>query len=314
MPVAFVGILVAIKNAFEDSDSFRAETIPAIIPGDDMTFTPLTFGDYVTALQAQRQCVADPNSAQGFSITGIAADGFNWQVPVVKCDSYACEYNGQDASQFCEHAMVAVAPVTANDRGGTERALDFRNWLYDWYPVLRNEQDEMPFDFEFVQVFDSSQAMDNYVTRSDYGNEGVPKIAMGIVWEGNDPKNYVYGLRQNSTNFNSPENAGRPVWTTPDTSRSFDSFARNDFEVCTLLDSAPKLGPLGRSCTGQYVYNGVLAFQRLVGDFILNRTGAAENGYSVAEAGVQFVQFPTRPYEDSGFYASIEGKQYCWCL
>lgn len=300
---------MAIKNAFEDSDSIRAETVPALIPGDNMTFSLLTFGDYVTALQAQRHCVADPKSEQGFSITGIAANGRNWQVPLVKCDSYACKYDGQDASPFCEHAMVAVAPLDANDLGGARRAQDFRDWLYDWYPVLRNEEGKMPFDFDFVQVFDSSVAMDYYVTRSDYGHRGVPKIAMGIVWEGDSPKSYAYRLRQNSTNFNSPENAGRPVWTTPDTSRSLDSFARNDFEVCTLQDSAPKLGPLGRSCTGQYVYNGVLTFQRLVGDFILNRTGAAEKGYSVAEAGVQFVQFPTRPYEDSGFYASIEGKQ-----
>ena len=55
------------------------------------------------------------------------------------------------------------------------------------------------------------------------------------------------------------------------------------------------------------MFNSVLTFQRLVGDYILNRTGAQANGYAVAEAGVQFVQFPTDPYSKSGFYKSIEG-------
>lgn len=63
-------------------------------------------------------------------------------------------------------------------------------------------------------------------------------------------------------------------------------------------------GPLSGSCTGAYVYNGVLTFQRLVGDFILSATGASAS-YPVAEAGVRFVQFPTPEFEDAGFFADI---------
>lgn len=55
------------------------------------------------------------------------------------------------------------------------------------------------------------------------------------------------------------------------------------------------------------MYNGVLTVQRLVGDFILNHTGAAADGYRVSESGVQFVQFPTEAYEQSGFYSAISG-------
>jgi len=54
-------------------------------------------------------------------------------------------------------------------------------------------------------------------------------------------------------------------------------------------------------------YNGVLTFQRLVNDFILVQTGAVDQGYQVAQAGVQFVPFPTRAYVESGFYGTLGG-------
>ena len=53
-------------------------------------------------------------------------------------------------------------------------------------------------------------------------------------------------------------------------------------------------------------YNGVLTFQRLVNDFILESSGASIAGYQVAEGGVQFVPFPTRQYVQSGFYGQLE--------
>lgn len=52
-------------------------------------------------------------------------------------------------------------------------------------------------------------------------------------------------------------------------------------------------------------YNGVLTFQRLVNDFILESTGAGRAGYQVAQGGVQFVSFPTRAYVESGFYGEL---------
>ena len=48
--------------------------------------------------------------------------------------------------------------------------------------------------------------------------------------------------------------------------------------------------------------------QRLIHDFIMNRTGAKENGYYVAEHGVQYAPFPSPEYEANGFYAAISGK------
>jgi hypothetical protein len=54
-------------------------------------------------------------------------------------------------------------------------------------------------------------------------------------------------------------------------------------------------------------YNGVLTFTRLIGDYILDRSGAKSRGYYVSEGGVQYVQFPTKPYTENGFYATIQG-------
>ena len=54
--------------------------------------------------------------------------------------------------------------------------------------------------------------------------------------------------------------------------------------------------------------NGVLTIQRLIGDFILSDSGAAESGYHVAESGVSFSSFPTFAYEESGFFGDIGGQ------
>ena len=133
-------------------------------------------------------------------------------------------------------------------------------------------------------------------------------LQQGIIWEeGNDEMNYLYALRQNSTNFNNPENEGRPgVGTTPKTDTLFDRYAKKD-EVCVPLDGAAEQGRFELSCTGQYMYNGVLTFQRLVGDFILADTTAAEKGYKVADAGVSYIPFPSPEYEEEGFYEAISG-------
>jgi hypothetical protein len=86
-----------------------------------------------------------------------------------------------------------------------------------------------------------------------------------------------------------------------------DSFAKTDFTTCEGEGDGPDQGAMQYSCTGQYMYNGVLTFQRLIGDFILEDTGAKAAGYYVAESGVQFVQFPTQAYEENGFFADIGG-------
>merc|ERR1712226_475819 len=57
----------------------------------------------------------------------------------------------------------------------------------------------------------------------------------------------------------------------------------------------------------KYMYNGVLTIQRLVGDYIIAKTGAANDGFGVAEAGVRYVHFPTAEYEEQGFFSEIGG-------
>lgn len=304
-PVLFVYILVAIKNAAENSETFQPVTIDASFP--DTGITPLTFTDYVTALRAKRMCISGETSGViGFEISGISRQGYNWQVPLVKCNSRLCTNLTQDAAPFCEYSIVAV---TGTDDGGQRRAAEFKTWVETTYPAIVTEG-EMPFRFELVQLFSSPQTMDDYIKSIEYGGISFPKIAMGIVWQGDDALDYKYELRPNSTNFNAPEEFGRPVTqTTPSTLRLVDSFARNDFSVCVPVDGTPNQGPFQFSCTGQYLYNGVLTFQRLVHDFVIRQSGAADAGTVVAEAGVQFVPFPTKAYVTSGFFESIEGKQ-----
>jgi hypothetical protein len=310
LPIAFIAILVAIKSAIDGSGDGTSDTVSAKLPRNSKAITPLSFGDYVTAMRATRECVKGDDG--DLWISGIDDKGSNWQVPFVKCDSRECDNVGEDAQKFCQYAILAVSPSSSGDDGGLERAEEFRDWIYTRYPDL-NDTSEMPFDFDFVKVFSSPDKMSDYVKSSDYGEKGSPKIAMGVVWDGNSATNYRYRLRQNSTNFNAPEEAGRPVsQTTPDTDREFDSSAKSEDDVCGTQGGSPDQGPYSDSCTGQYLYNGVLTFQRLIGDFILEDTGAKEAGYYVSEAGVQYVEFPTKEYEDSGFFESV-GRTFSIC-
>lgn len=346
--MGFIGVLLGIKSAVEGSSGFEPKTIPADFPVNEDVFTPFTFDDYVTALQAKRVCVAqsivDPSTnavTNYFDITGMPFQGYSWQVPMVKCDPrYVpvvnaafevspffflvqklkempptfirnCVTDGEDGMKYCEFAILALS---GTDEGGVERASLMKDYVMGRYPILTDNQ-SIPVPFDLVQLFDSPLAMDQYVKSADYGNYGFPKIAMGIVFEGNDPDSYLYQVRQNSTNFNNPTAEGRPaVATTPDTTTTFASFAKSDDEPCVPLDGAAEQGDRGYSCTGQYAYNGVLTFQRLVGDFILDQTGAAERGYKMSRSGVQYVPFPTQEYEEEGFYGAIAGKYKMICF
>ena len=252
LPVAFVAILVAIKNAVKDSEGFQSETINATFP--EIAYQPLSFRDYVTAMQADHACVQGINSETGqldFWITGVPDQGDNWQVPFVKCDSRRCTQDGQDATGFCESGIIGVAGSSSNDVGGQSRADDFTSWLYGQYPELGND---MPFEYSIVKKFSEPQEMNNYVKGENYGQTSTPKLVVGIVFEGNGAFDYKYTLRQNSTNFNAPTSEWRPaVTTTPDTSRLFKDYAKDDFDVCSFQDGEAKQGWLQDSCTGRYL-------------------------------------------------------------
>lgn len=92
--MGFVGVLLGIKSAVEGTAGFMPETVPADFPGNENVFTPFTFDDYVTALQAERICeaksVPNPfdnfNEFRYFEMTGMPFQGNGWQVPMLKCD------------------------------------------------------------------------------------------------------------------------------------------------------------------------------------------------------------------------------------
>jgi hypothetical protein len=288
--------------------------LPEYYPKDEAAIIPFSYTDYVIALQAKRVCKLRDDGE--LEITGLHDKGYSWQVPFVKCDSRKCTHVGQDAQPFCEYSFLVVSGSHLEDTGGHERASQFREWMYDKWPILRRQQSGngtsgLPFEFDFVQHFSDPTTMDDYVKRLDYGTDQVPKMAMGIVFDGNSTDAFKYTLRQNSTNLNTPEQTveSQPVsTTTPPTTQLFNNFAKTDLETCTRDRGSARLGYYQNSCTGRYVYNGVIATQRLVGDFILDQTGAAAAGYFVADAGVQFVQFPQRAFTPTGFFSTIQSE------
>jgi hypothetical protein len=226
----------------------------------------------------------------------------------VKCDSRLCREAGQDAFSFCEYLALGLAPSSTDDPVGLQQAEQFRDYIYDRFPVLQDE-DAMPFDFEFVQMFESDQAIEQYVQGDEYGDSTNPKLALAVVFDGvSDPNiNFNYKIRVNSTGYNSPEDEARPATiTTPPTDQLFETYARMDDESCPdIVGGSPNFGPYTTSCTGRYIYNGALTIQRLVHDFIITESGAEANGYFVARNGVQFVPFPHESFVESGFYAQI---------
>ena len=160
-----------------------------------------------------------------------------------------------------------------------------------------------------MKWFNSDAEISSYVTSPNYGKSDFPKIAFAVVFaDGSSEKDYTYTLRQNSTNYNQAESEGRyGQFTTPPTNKEFSYYSNVD-DACTPVGGTADQGPLQASCTGQYLYNGAIAIQRTVQDWILVDSGSADEGMFVSEHGVQFVSFPTKEYTINGFYASIAGR------
>lgn len=307
LPVGFICILLAIKIGVENDASFKPQTQPQIFPGNNLTIIPLSFQDYVSSNQASRICQAttffprysNSNRSWDFEISDFGDN----QNPFLKCDRRRCTVEGEDATDFCEHLILAIAPKTASSSIAVDRADAFATYINTTYPAVTT------MSSRFVKVFDSEQELEKYVTSDNYGKTGFPKMGFGIIFsEGANENDYAYTLRLNSTNFNQPEQEAQPASsTTPPTGRQFSDFANVD-SVCTPEQGGtPDQGILEQSCTGQYLYNGAITMQRTVQDWILEISGTADAGYRVAEHGVQFVSFPTNEFLISGFYSSIEG-------
>ncbi|CAB9505681.1 Retinal-specific ATP-binding cassette transporter [Seminavis robusta] len=304
LPIAFAGLLLWIKNLADDASSFIPTRIPADIPTLYDTLQPLTFSDFVTAIVAKRYCIA--RGGGSFDITGLPDNNYDWQVPFVKCDSRNCQEDGEEAYPYCVYPIMVLAPNDASDTAGRERALNFSSYIDKRYPQLSDpELTHFPNNYSFVQIFDSSKSIDDYVKASDYGTTGKEQIGVAVVFQGNDESNVQYTIRVNSTNINKPEADELTGTTTPNTAKLFDHHAKSD-SVCTPVGASASQGPLSSSCTGQYIYNGFLATQRLVQDYVLAVvTNAKEEGYFVAEHGVRYVKFPSKPYEVKGFYGEL---------
>ena len=247
----------------------------------------------------------DLRGMEYFIQTGVSVINVkDWQVPFLKCDARRCS---EDTNATIVHENYCSFNILALE-GDKDMTSSFKDWVYTEYPQLR-KIDEMA-TFEMIQIFDSEeQTIDEYVVDPAYGySKEVPKIALGVVL-GRNGNNYEYTIRTNSTNFNSPELAGRPVMATqPSTKRRFDNLAREAGNVCSPEGGTAKTGKHKNHCTAQYIYNGALTIQRLVDDWIIADSGAKDSGYFVAENGVSFTDFPSKEYVKDGFYAQIASE------
>ena len=94
--------------------------------------------------------------------------------------------------------------------GAKQRMLRFKSYVEQRYPQLTNRS-LLPFDYDFIQVFDDNDDLDSYITSDVYGSfvdgKYFPKVAIGVVFgdENDGGKSYSYSIRVNSTNFNSEE-------------------------------------------------------------------------------------------------------------
>lgn len=295
-------ILVSIRIALKDDKTFKPTLIEAVYP--DKSISPFSFLDYITAVQTPRTCIKKPDEIarqdvelkqfkflfRTLTISDI--NPFDWPVPFLKCDARKCKVEGEDATDFCEVNLLAIAPMDTMD---PSFAQSFEAWILDTYPLLDSGH-------SFIQPFSSPTDIDEYVTSANYGLPGYPKIALAVIIGGSG-KDYEYTIRTNSTNFNSPDIAQRPgQWTSPSTKKKFRSLARQAEGVCDLEGGTTHLGAYDTYCTAQYMYNGALVIQRLVDDWILFHTGT---NVQISENGVSFVDFPSREYTRDGFYATI---------
>jgi hypothetical protein len=299
-----VCILLAIKKSLEGTAGFSPTTIPAFFPANNVTIIPLSFRDYVTSMQVKRTCEPSLLDKEWpFQIS----DYYDNQNPFLKCDRRRCTEENQDATLFCEYNILALAPPDANSIRGLERAKAFEAYIKSTYPEL--ESNQIPTEYSFVKVFSSDAEISSYISSSTYGTSGYPKIGFAVIFpDGSSEKDYAYILRQNSTNFNQPEKEGRPAQSTsPPTNKQFSYYSNLD-NACTPTGGTADQGRLENSCTGQYLYNGAIAMQRTIQDWILVNSGSEEAGMYVAEHGVQFVSFPIKEYIVNGFYAAIQGK------
>jgi hypothetical protein len=299
-----VCILLAIKKSLEGTAGFSPTTIPAIFPGNSVTVIPLSFRDYVTSMQVKRTCEPSLLDKEWpFQIS----DYYDNQNPFLKCDRRRCTEENQDATLFCEYNILALAPPDISSDRGLERANALEKYVKSTYPEL--ESNRIPIDYSFVKVFSSDAEISSYISASTYGTSGYPKIGFAVIFpDGSSEKDYAYILRQNSTNFNQPEKEGRPAQSTsPPTNKQFSYYSNLD-NACAPTDGTADQGLLQYSCTGQYLYNGAIAMQRMIQDWILVNSGSEEAGMYVAEHGVQFVSFPSREFTINGFYAAIQGK------
>jgi hypothetical protein len=203
LPIVFIAILLAIKASVSDTDGFRQEVVEPTFPASSVI--PLSFADYVKALQVKRVCLED-EEGDSFSISGIPEEGYGWTVPFVRCDARKCKENMAEnlssAIPFCEFPLLGVASSEASADARVEK---FVAYLESSYPIIFNAS-AMPNNRSFVVLFESQTQMETYVKSSSYGNSENPKIGVGIVFSGGtSDREYSYSIRVNSTGFNAPE-------------------------------------------------------------------------------------------------------------
>jgi len=114
LPIAFVGILVAIKGAVEDTDAFAPKEVEADFPSNNDALRLFSFSDYVKALQAKRICTENNDSPPAWAGgrgrgNGRGRDRFDRLLE----ESVPCQDN-LESTDFCEIGGLCECEALVN--------------------------------------------------------------------------------------------------------------------------------------------------------------------------------------------------------
>jgi len=232
--------------------------------------------------------------------------GGSWVV----CDSEKCRREGQDASDFCMVRQIVLAPGDKNSEGEVAIVREFIAWVNDTYPSALLPSQNSTYPPLITDEYEDNAAMESYIASTDYSSAGTKSIGGAIIVTSSTSTSFEYKIRPNSTFFAELGQVIRPLAKTmPNTKILTDRLASSATSVspCSpTQEGGPVLkninsGEGGQpSCYGLYILNGGLGLGRLVGDFLVHHnTGGEAN---VAEAGVNFVNYPSKESYTAGFW------------
>jgi len=188
--------------------------------------------------------------------------------------AWLCYIGGGTSFQFsstsCQSLMFAVVPESSSNQTQVDAANEFQAYWVKRYPAIEDR----------LLYFEDSNALDDYMQGSSYGDVANPPLGLGIVFNAAAPS-WRYSIRVNRT-ANYGDNG--PIRNIPSTSSNAKTV--DNLQV-GLSDY-----------TEQYIMSGFLTVQQDVDSFILSK-GMNKN---ISVAANTF-PMPIQAYTNDPFWA-----------